>query len=189
MRQQINLYLLLPEDDSRKVILSKKHFIAIVGFFIGILLMASLLVIIQLQKKINLLKESNQKLNLSQQMVDNLIAKYPGLDQTRGVDVFQQKYNQINQIQAAISSKRNPATILAGLSAAVGQNLWLESIQVTDGGGKIELRGKSTNITPINQLMANLAKQPIFAGVSWQIIDLNQAENISFLIVSGANNL
>jgi len=172
MRQQINLYTLLPQEISGPFLISTKAFVASVSFFVGILTVFSCIDVLRLHQSSVRLIQLKAQLQTALADVIDVAANYPGLENSIQDDPLHQKRNQIHQLQTVLWMGKNPVDILSALSKAIVSDIWLTEIAVTDGGKSIDLVGQALQVNIIHDYMNQLAKQSIFSDLTFQITTL-----------------
>lgn len=175
IKQEVNLYLALPQKAAAKLPLSQIAMIWIVVFMMMVLVYGwqswrldqantELVQVKEQQKRateqtLNLLNSSNPA---SLPKPDPVLAKEVAA-KTSLIDMLQ-KRNIVNAPQLS--------NYLIAFSNTVPAGVWLQSIVITEGGARITLSGRSYQASSILEFMHNLEVSPAFLGRHFQLLEL-----------------
>ncbi|MDX1902418.1 MAG: PilN domain-containing protein [Gammaproteobacteria bacterium] len=192
MQQQINFVPYLPMEVENQLTLSWRQMTRIYAVFITFCFIFSSYGIWQVHRRGIEILHLNNMLNIQEQRMQALIAEYPGLDANNLTVNSDQKSRVVKQLEAYLSVGNKPGDVLTALSKAVVDGLWLKEITLTEGNSKLELLGQAIRADVVQVFIAQLTKQPIFSGISFQAAEVtqstgktNEGKVISFKIISG----
>ncbi|HVL01405.1 MAG TPA: PilN domain-containing protein [Dongiaceae bacterium] len=93
---------------------------------------------------------------------------------------LQAKYQFLAQLRSQGDSHQvHFSEVLAGLSALSMDSLWLTRIQIQSPGPQLSLTGLTLKPRALPDYLAALNQEPVFAGMSFRMLDLERAEQDS----------
>lgn len=93
---------------------------------------------------------------------------------------LQAKHHFLGQLQGQDDSHQvHFSSVLEGLSALSMDSLWLTRIQVMSPGPELALTGLTLKPKALPDYLAALKQEPVFAGMSFRMLDLERTEDNS----------
>lgn len=181
--QQINLY--------KDVLIPQKLHLSLQNMMISIICFVILLGVVhgffryQIQLMNLSLKSLENEMNTLQTQIDQAMEK------NKPIPIDQ---NLAAQVRRLINERDGKRLVLQNLSHGIDANgtgfskyliglarqqvagLWLNSIEIAEGGQFIGLQGKTTQPELIPQLIQNLSKEAVFNGVAFSNLALNRKQ-------------
>lgn len=196
MRQQINLYQ--PMFRKQQKIFSAVTMLQITAFFIVVLSSIYVFNVYQLKPfSVEIEKSDSQLAKLSDQ-IEVMSKTFPQMGKSRlmesEISRLTTRLENIKKIKTALSegSFGNVAGFsgyFEALARGYVEGAWLTGINIADGGGKLNLSGKSVNPELVPVYIKRLADAPVFKNQKFNMLELvrisEQEDLISFNIGTG----
>jgi len=184
MRQQINLYALLPGQNKFQISLEK----LIVGYciFVFFLIVMTLFDFHAEHKKSVQLNILQTQLAKEKKQINTLIAQYPMLN-SKDFEMSMQKLQQeldIKYKMVNLLAQGNGFSLaLKDLAIAAVPGAWLTQIVISTKEMQIELKGQALQPTPVHEFLNKLVQQPAFVNTPLELRELVNANtgNNSYL--------
>lgn len=189
MRQQVNLYILLPKE--RKWRFTKETLIVCYAVFVFLLLFN---VAFKLWNRHSLQRDLNQAIVTQTRLTDQLnsLAKQEPLidlnDLTGSVKKIVNDINANQKLSQVLSYNVSFSSYLSALTTAIVPDVWLTEIQFNASDQLIILRGSALRAASIQQFLERLSRQPVFSKLQFNMEDLtetvveNQQNSFNFVI-------
>jgi hypothetical protein len=178
MLQEINLYLLLPQE--KKSFLTLRLMTLSYSLFIFFLAVNFCFGLWRNHQMVLLINGLNQQVSRIEARLMEIHNQYPMLDpkdMETSLKQLQQELEGKNNIFNLLSRNRNFSTYLVGIAKAAVDNLWLVDIQIEMNDKDLILKGRATQAAAIQNFINKLALQTEFAGLNFQLQDVHKVEN------------
>ena len=177
MRQDINLYLLLPQ--------SKKPFLTFKKIKIAYISLLFLLIMNfcsgwwhKHQQNLQIRNLTAQQEKLQANMI-KLTKRYPRLDLgdiEKSVKQLQLEVGKKNNVFNMLENTTHFSNFLTGLAKSAVTGVWLVNITADSDDQKIELKGYALKTEVIQAFINNLQKQSEFSPMLFQLQEVTKAE-------------
>ncbi len=173
MQQQVNFYLLLPQQNKHHVSLQKMMFAY--GVFIFLLFVLTLWDIGQNYKKSKQLTIFKNELATEKKQVATLTAQYPMLnpkDLEASMQNLQRELEMKNKMVALLSQRSGFSMYLSNIAKASVRGAWLTDISISMQDMQIGLKGQALQATSVHQFLNQLVHQSEFVNMPLELREL-----------------
>lgn len=177
MLQEINLYLLLPQQ--KKSYLTLRLMAVSYSIFIFLLAVNFCFELWGKHQTVIAANALNVEANNIQTKLAEIHSQYPMLDpkdMDNSLKMLQQELEEKNNVFNLLSLNRNFSTYLVGIAKAAVSDLWLTDIQVEMKDKDLLLKGYASQSSAIQLFINNLAHQKEFSGLNFQLQDVHKVE-------------
>lgn len=174
-QQEINLYNYLPKKTGFE--LTPKTALLSYGAFLSLLLMFYFVSLWQKHKLVTQFDYLNHETSLALQQLTILVQQYPISDPDilkKTIGQLQEEYEKKAKLIDLLSPYANFSSYLVGLGNAIVSGVWLTQITFDRGENKIILKGYALQSAFLDQFYSQLAKQPIFSNLKFELNDIEQ---------------
>lgn len=175
--QQVNLYRFL--SNRRKITISFEVLAVLYGLFVLWLLINFSCALVEKHHRFKQLNHLNDELVIEKKKLIELMLKYPFLD-PKDLEGSLHQLQQKSELNARIFDLLTPGDVfsdyLRAIADAAVSGLWLTDILISKGGDAITLKGRATQILPVQSFLNRLSRQAIFSGKTFDLQELTKLE-------------